>query len=417
MGKTNAVVNNEPTDSLKVGQTNLISRNGDEPEPTVEPGAEAAVDFLAAATALVKRGFSVIPIAPRRKYPPLTPNGAKNRTKNLDVIAAWAARWPNANVALCADDNVVILESDNDAAFRKHVKELTGEELPPTLTSGARSNRPHWIYRCGAVPEGVNFSADGVFELRASNEYVVGPGSIHPEGHRYQIYEDRGAAVFPKWLFDAVKTMHAAKQGQNNAASKFIKPCGAAQIKALVVEAPYFGDYAALIADKSVDISIDPGDRHYSLTSLAGALYSWQIDENGDRVARDVEEIFDLLCGIRDRFCHDSDDKGDEELRRMVSHAMQGEPCTEPEPNVPCWCDGTTVFATKEAFDNRPNPSAKSQCNVDVDLTKHRYTDTGNAERLVARHGENFRYQHDAKKWVHWDGKRWNVDQTAEIHR
>jgi putative DNA primase/helicase len=80
------------------------------------------------------------------------------------------------------------------------------------------------------------------------------------------------------------------------------------------------------------------------------------------------------------------------------------------------WCDGTTVYATKEAFDNRPNPSASSQ-SVDADLTKFRYTDTGNAERLVARHGENFRYLHDAKSWLHWDGKRWNPDQTAEIHR
>ena len=93
---------------------------------------------------------------------------AADRTRDLKVVAAWAERWPNANVAICSDENFVILESDNKPTFRKYIKELTGHELPKTLTSGARPNRPHWIYRRGAVPLGVkNYSADGVFELQA----------------------------------------------------------------------------------------------------------------------------------------------------------------------------------------------------------------------------------------------------------
>ena len=339
-----------------------------EPDESQQDGAEP-VDFLAVATALVKRDFSVIPIKSGRKYPPLTPNGTKNRTKNPDLIANWAARFPNANVALCADENFVILESDDEATFRKHIKELTGEELPPTLTSGATANRPHFIFRRGAVPSGVNLSAQGLFELRAHNEYVMGPGSIHPAGRRYQLREDRDPAVFPKWLFDALKTMHAAKQGERNAASAFIAPSGATQIKSLVLEAPYFGDYNALIADESVDISIPRSERHETLVSLAGALYSWQTvwraDEDGglvaDEVARDEDEIFDLLCRIRHRFCEVPDEKDDEELLRMVRHAMKGTPCKEPEPNVPSWVDFPRVFATQEAFDNRPNPSPESQ--------------------------------------------------------
>jgi phage/plasmid-associated DNA primase len=41
----------------------------------------------------------------------------------------------------------------------------------------------------------------------------------------------------------------------------------------------------------------------------------------------------------------------------------------------------------------------------------------GNAERLVGRHGKNFRYLHDSKLWLYWDGRRWNPDQTAEVYR
>lgn len=44
-------------------------------------------------------------------------------------------------------------------------------------------------------------------------------------------------------------------------------------------------------------------------------------------------------------------------------------------------------------------------------------TDTGNAERLVARHGADLRYCHPWQKWLVWDGCRWSVDGTAEVHR
>jgi P4 family phage/plasmid primase-like protien len=44
-------------------------------------------------------------------------------------------------------------------------------------------------------------------------------------------------------------------------------------------------------------------------------------------------------------------------------------------------------------------------------------TDLGNAERLVARHGADLRYCHPWQKWLVWDGCRWRVDGTAEVHR
>ena len=359
--------------AIKSDEINTVNRNVDiVGSSTKLPWSE--VDFLTIATDLVKRGFSVIPIEPHGKK--TICYGAGDRTRDLRVVEVWAKRSPNANVAICSDENFVILESDNEPIFRKHVKELTGEELPKTLTSGARPNRPHWIYQRGAVPVGVkNYSADGVFELRATNYYVVGPGSIHPEGHLYQIREDRAPAKFPRWLLDALKMMHDAKLGERNAASTFIVPSGATMIRSLVLEGPYYGDYEALIADKSVDISIPASERHESLVSLAGSLYSyqpaWRTGEDGglvvDEVPRDEEEIFDLLFRICDRFCVAPTEKGEEELRRMVTHAMTGKPCKEPEPNVPsCWVDWPWVYADQESFDNRPNPSPESQLpNVD----------------------------------------------------
>jgi len=44
---------------------------------------------------------------------------------------------------------------------------------------------------------------------------------------------------------------------------------------------------------------------------------------------------------------------------------------------------------------------------ADVDST---LTDCGNADRFVTRHGNHFRYVHEWKRWLRWDGQRWAPD-------
>lgn len=44
-------------------------------------------------------------------------------------------------------------------------------------------------------------------------------------------------------------------------------------------------------------------------------------------------------------------------------------------------------------------------------------TDTGNSERLAARHGRNIRHNHSRKKWLVWSGTHWIVDGDGAIER
>ncbi len=44
-------------------------------------------------------------------------------------------------------------------------------------------------------------------------------------------------------------------------------------------------------------------------------------------------------------------------------------------------------------------------------------TDLGNAERLVARHGNDLRFCQTLGGWLCWDGKRWRLDVTGEADR
>jgi len=49
-------------------------------------------------------------------------------------------------------------------------------------------------------------------------------------------------------------------------------------------------------------------------------------------------------------------------------------------------------------------------------LAEHR-TDVGNGRRLALLHGDDLKYSHGWEKWLVWDGKRWKMDDTGEIHR
>ena len=59
--------------------------------------------------------------------------------------------------------------------------------------------------------------------------------------------------------------------------------------------------------------------------------------------------------------------------------------------------------------------------NVDEDRDhaddEPRFSDLGNAKRLVRLHGASIWYCHQWRKWLVWDGKRWAVDHTGEISR
>lgn len=46
-----------------------------------------------------------------------------------------------------------------------------------------------------------------------------------------------------------------------------------------------------------------------------------------------------------------------------------------------------------------------------------RLSDTGNAERFAAEHGNDLRYCHPWRAWMVWDARRWTRDETGEVYR
>jgi P4 family phage/plasmid primase-like protien len=48
-----------------------------------------------------------------------------------------------------------------------------------------------------------------------------------------------------------------------------------------------------------------------------------------------------------------------------------------------------------------------------ADLIAFHFADTGNGDRLAALHGANLRYCFPMRKWLIWEGRRWEVDETG----
>ena len=72
--------------------------------------------FLERAAPLLERGFSLIPCEPRGKKS-IAGLGVMSKTKDLAIIQSWAEAYPDANVGVCADEEIVILDLDDVSAL------------------------------------------------------------------------------------------------------------------------------------------------------------------------------------------------------------------------------------------------------------------------------------------------------------
>lgn len=292
---------------------------------------QTPANFLSRATALVDRGFSTLPLLPKDKKPVLG-LGASSRTRDLNVIRGWAQLHPDANAAICADDQITILESDDLEKF-KALLAAEGVELPTTLTGGTRANRPHFFFRrtpecgedCLQVP--------GVFEFRNVGQYVVGPGSIHPEGFEYRWWNDAPIVDIPVDVLDALRDLAAGYAGE--AKSEHIQPGPYSKLREAYLRRL---DPADMLSIEPLDIS--EGERHYCLQSLAGLLH------DGERTA---DDIVDVLREVQNH--HFTNPKGDEELINIAEWVVRRDPVEFEPTDLPCFSFGTFVFRTESAME------------------------------------------------------------------
>jgi len=164
-----------------------------------------------------RRGFATFPLAARSKRPVPGEKWEAYRDNPLTAEQAAELDATDRNVAIItgAASEVFVLDLDGPEAER-----IAAERgwTAPTLTV-ATGNGLHFYYQ---MPDfEVRNSAGKLAEhvdVRGEGGYVVGPGSIHPDGHLYTLLEGADApAVPPAALVDALRPKARGQRSGGNA--------------------------------------------------------------------------------------------------------------------------------------------------------------------------------------------------------
>src|SRR5437879_5390123 len=137
------------------------------------------VNLLPYAESCLRRGWKIFHLLPGRKEP-ATPHGFKDATNDPEQIRKWWTRNTAYNIGIsCGDSNLTVLDFDDDRAFGQYISQAS---LPETFT--VRTKRGIHKYFSGTTASG-NMLVSG--QVKSTGGYVVGPGSIHPEGPTYEV--------------------------------------------------------------------------------------------------------------------------------------------------------------------------------------------------------------------------------------
>jgi hypothetical protein len=143
--------------------------------------------FKAIAEPLAKMGVPMTPVRPgtKRAFLPDFPTTA---TTDLKTIEEWDAAYPDCNAACVAraeEGGVWFFEVDS-ADVIPRLERQTGQTMPETFRVRSRPGRGHYYFRhtpasiaLGNISQTYVMGQD--WSVRTNREYVVGPGSIHPD--------------------------------------------------------------------------------------------------------------------------------------------------------------------------------------------------------------------------------------------
>jgi DNA-binding MarR family transcriptional regulator len=150
--------------------------------------------------------MGVFPLKPRSKSP-ATRHGHRDASTDPRTIGRWR---PDANYGVGLGNGFLVFDADDEQA----IEDARRWGLPPTFT--VRTTHGYHLYyaydtsiptRCRDLsankygPFGIQTNA----QIKAAGGYVVGPGSIHPDGPTYAIVNGRFPVQAPAWLLDAAR--------------------------------------------------------------------------------------------------------------------------------------------------------------------------------------------------------------------
>ena len=139
------------------------------------------------------RGFSVFPLRVRGKAP-ATANGFRDASDDPVSVDSWWQGDPGCNVGVATGRGLVVIDVDvddeRDEDGLRTIAEWEREHgpLPETFTVVTGRGGMHYYFR---VDREVRCSANPALgvDVRGDGGYVVGAGSVHPNGRAYEMQD------------------------------------------------------------------------------------------------------------------------------------------------------------------------------------------------------------------------------------
>jgi hypothetical protein len=246
------------------------------------------ITFKDRATPVITCGIPVIPLLPRTKdaflkdWPDLA-------SSDPAQIEKWNADNPDYNMGVVAKaklGGVWFFEYDSGDVAERIFAE-TGKKLPPTFHVESRSGRGHLYFKmneraisAGNFPQG--YVKGGDWSGRISNQYVVGPLSVHPTtGLPYRIKTDVPIVEAPDWFFDWMEGQRVSKATPETVErdSNGLIPHG------------FIHDVLVSVAGKLVNSGLTPEGVEHALLDFALSNCAPPLDEDHIRqVARSTDK-------------------------------------------------------------------------------------------------------------------------------
>lgn len=184
---------------------------------------------LTAALQYAAEGFKVLPAEGKNPGGYIGTVWEAQASSDPEVINAWWAKWPKANVALFMGEDWLALDVDPRAGGDKAFAYMTDKygELPTTRRhlSGRGDGGGHYVFKqnlfkhMGDVWDPIPAAeiADGL-SLFTGNHVVIAPPSIHPDTKRpYTLVGTVAPVRAPEWLGELAARAKARKAQKNNA--------------------------------------------------------------------------------------------------------------------------------------------------------------------------------------------------------
>lgn len=172
--------------------------------------------FLDAAFHLTQFGFRVFPLMPGQKIPAVSKRdggrGCLDATDDEEIIAAWARRYPKANIGVACGQpsGCVVIDLDPRNGSAESIDRLKSRKqtFTPTVTATTANGGTHFYYAYEpALKNSKSVLAPGI-DVKTTGGYVVAPPS-RLEGDRFYRWLNsplgENLPRLPRWALEALK--------------------------------------------------------------------------------------------------------------------------------------------------------------------------------------------------------------------